>query len=299
MKVLLIDVDSRKHFPNLALMKLSAWHKKMGDEVFLNECSEPDKVFISCIFTENGPKARGLQRMFKDAEVGGSGVDFGVRLCPEIEHICPDYDLYPGTDFSMGFTSRGCIRRCPFCIVSQKEAWEPDHAELDEFLRHDKLVLLDNNLTASYRFESIVQDIIDRGIRINFNQGLDIRLLDEDKAKMLVECKARDFDFRERMLYFAWDSMATERAVKRGVDLLLDQGIRGRYLTFYILMGFDTTLEQDVYRAEKLTEWGVTPYAQIYNNGGTPEVRKFARQVNRKAIWYTLHPRPTTGRKRK
>lgn len=293
MKILLIDLDSRKHFPNLALMKLSAWHKGRGDEVFLSTGPDPDRVYVSCIFTKNAGTARGIRTMFPDTEVviGGSGYSLKRRLTDEVEHLCPDYDLYPDMDFSMGFTSRGCIRKCPFCIVSEKEKWDPDHAELDEFLRHDKLALLDNNLTASHRFGTIVQDIIDRGIRTNFNQGLDIRLIDEDKAKLLVECKAKDFDFKERMLYFAWDSVATEKAVKRGIDLLLSAGIRGRYLTFYILMGFDSTLEQDVYRAEKLTEWGVTPYAQLFNNGGSKEVRKFARKVNRKEIWYSMHPR--------
>jgi hypothetical protein len=242
--------------------------------------------------------------MYSDVEVGGSGISLDSTLPDEIDHTCPDYDLYPGMDYSMGFTSRGCVRRCGFCIVHKKEKWDPDHADLDEFLRHDKLVLLDNNLTASPRFAEIVKDLIDRGIRTNFNQGMDIRLITEEKAGLLADVKARDFDFKGSMLYFAWDSLDTEEEVREGIDLLLDAGIRGSTLMFYILMGFDTDLAQDRYRAEKLHEWGVVPYAQLFNDGGiarrrasnptvSKAVRQFAREVNRKEIWYSTHPRPT------
>lgn len=297
-KVLLIDFDNvfvepEERFPNLPLMKLSAHHKAKGDQVFLNHCGDPDKVYVSCIFSQNGPSARGITKMYRNVEVGGSGISLKSKLPDEIDHICPDYDLYPNMDYSMGFTSRGCVRRCGFCIVHKKEKWNPNHADLDEFLRHDKLVLLDNNLTASPRFKEILTTLTDRGIRTNFNQGLDIRLITEEKAGLLADVKARDIDFKGSMLYFAWDSLDYEQDVKRGIDLLLNAGIRGSQLSFYILMAFDTTLEQDEYRALKLHNWGVVPYAQLYNNGGSPEVRKFARKVDRKWIWYAEHPRPT------
>jgi len=300
-KILLIDFDSK--IPNLALLKLSAFHKSRGDSVFLNNgCGNPDKVYVSCIYTQNGPQVRGLTTMYPNVEIGGSGISLTKALPESIEHTCPDYDLY-NMDYSMGFTSRGCVRRCPFCIVWRKEKWNPNHAELNEFLRHDKLVLLDNNLTASPRFAEVVKDLTDRGIRTNFNQGMDIRLITEEKAGLLADVKARDFGFSERMLYFAWDSIDSEEDVKRGIDLLKNAGIRGSALTFYILVGFDSTLEIDKYRALKLHNWGVVPYAQIYNDGGMPgtraantripkAVRRFAREVNRKDIWYSKHPRP-------
>ena len=290
MKILLIDFDSK--IPNLALLKLSAFHKSRGDSVFLNNgCGDPDKVYVSCIYSQNGPQVRGLTTMYPNVEIGGSGISLTKALPDEIEHTCPDYELYD-MNYSMGFTSRGCVRRCPFCIVHRKEKWDPDHAELDEFLRHDKLVLLDNNLTASPRFKEIVSDLTNRGIRTNFNQGMDIRLITEEKAGLLADANAYDFDFKTRMLYFAWDSLDYEQDVKRGIDLLLDAGIRGSQLSFYILMAFDTTVEEDEYRALKLHNWKVVPYAQLYNNGGSPEVRRFARKVNRKWIWYAEHPRP-------
>lgn len=308
-RILLIDFDNvfvepDERFPNLPLMKLSAWHKAKGDQVFLNHCGDPDKVYVSCIFSQNGPSARGITKMYRNVEVGGSGISLKSRLPDEIDHTCPDYDLYPNMDYSMGFTSRGCVRKCPFCIVWRKDKWNPHHADLDEFLRHDKLVLLDNNLTASSRFKEIVSDLTDGGIRTNFNQGLDIRLIDEEKAGLLADVKPRDFDFKTRMLYFAWDSLDYEQDVKRGIDLLLNAGIRGSQLSFYILMGFDSNLEQDEYRALKLHEWGVVPYAQIFNDGGmsgtrvanptiSKAVRRFAREVNHKGIWYSKHPRPT------
>lgn len=239
--------------------------------------------------------------MYPNVEIGGSGISLEKTLPDNIEHICPDYDLYD-MDYSMGFTSRGCVRKCPFCIVPKKEKWDPNHANLEEFLRHDKLVLLDNNLTASPRFKEIVSDLIERGIRTNFNQGLDIRLITEEKAGLLADVKARDFGFQYSMLYFAWDSMDTEKEVRDGIDLLNDAGISGRRLTFYILVGFDSTLKEDRYRALKLHEWGVYPYVQVFNDGGMPgtrvanpkvckAVRRFAREVNRRDIWFTKHPR--------
>jgi len=288
-KVLLIDFDSK--IPNLALLKLSAFHKSRGDSVFLNNgCGDPDKVYVSCIYSQNGPQVRGLTTMYPNIEIGGSGISLETKLPDAIEHLCPDYDLYD-MDYSMGFTSRGCVRKCPFCIVHRKEKWNPNHADLDEFLRHDKLVLLDNNLTASPRFKQIVSDLTDRGIRTNFNQGMDIRLIDEEKAGLLADVKARDFEFRDRSYYFAWDSMDIEQQVHEGIQHLLNAGILGRYLNFYILVDFDTTIEQDEYRALKLHEWGVVPYVQVYNNGGSRALRRFARSVNKKEIWYSEHPR--------
>jgi hypothetical protein len=294
-EVLLKQVDGK--LPNLALMKISAYHKQLGDEVYLNNgCADPDMLYVSCIYKRNGPQARGLATMFPNAEVvmGGSGISLSRRLPKAIEHRCPDYDLY-GIDYSMGFTSRGCVRKCGFCVVPIKEQWDPYHADLDEFLRHDKLMLLDNNLTASPRFGDIVQDLIDRDIRVCFNQGLDLRLMDEEKAQLLAQVQAYDVKFKRPRLYFAWDSMDLEAEVVYGIETLQEAGVTGSTIMVYILMGYDTTLEEDEYRAVTLTDMGVEPFAMVYEKGNNTSdpmaLRKLAKHINRKAIWRTLHPR--------
>jgi hypothetical protein len=290
-KVLLIDVDSK--IPNLALMKISAFHKQKGDTVFLNSGCDPDKVYISCIFKKNHAQAMGIGKMFNcPIEWGGSGIDLTTKLPLQIEYMKPDYDLY-GIDYSMGFTSRGCIRKCEFCVVPKKEGPICHHEYIPLFLGegHKKVVLLDNNFLASPTWEENLGFIWDFDLKVNFNQGLDIRLINEKNAAFLQHTKYYDFDFRDRRLYFAWDWMELEETVEKGIQTLKDAGIPGRHLTFYVLMGFNTTIEQDRYRAEKLTEWGVDPFAMPMDNGGSRELRKLVRSINRKEIWYTLHPR--------
>lgn len=287
---MLIQVDGNK--PNLALMKYSAYHKQKGDQVFFRrEPPEPDLVYISCIFSKNKPSALGRATRFKNAIVGGSGVNYDT-LPDEVEYIMPDYDLY-GIDYSMGFTSRGCIRKCPFCIVPEKEGVIRANQKISEFLHpdHKKVVLLDNNLLAAPNHRETLTYLADTELKVNFNQGNDIRLMTEEKAGLLADTKYYDFDFKFRHLYFAWDWLELEDTVQKGIQTLRDAGIPGKHLTFYILMGFNTTVEQDRYRAEKLHEWGVYPYAQPYNNGGSPELRKLVREVNQKEIWFTKHPR--------
>jgi hypothetical protein len=138
--VLVIDADSQ--IPNLALAKISAYHKKLGDSVTLLRGLNPaskldnwDEVYISCIFTKNGDATRGLARQFPGSEVhiGGTGVDLVTTLPDEIEHLMPLYSLYPECDYSMGFTMRGCIRSCDFCLVRGKEGYAHPVSDIYEF----------------------------------------------------------------------------------------------------------------------------------------------------------------------
>ena len=143
MKVRLIQVDGK--WPNLALMKLSAFHKREGDQVAF-DLPDPDKVYISCIFQRNAAKARGMRTLFPHADIEFGGAGLGSSILPEyIEHLMPDYALYD-CRVSMGFTSRGCIRTCPWCNVWVREGYIRDHAPVQEFLQHAKVILLDNPL---------------------------------------------------------------------------------------------------------------------------------------------------------
>lgn len=282
MRILLIDVDSR--MANLALMKISAWHKFRGDRVYLNKgCCNPDLVYISCIFSKNRSKALGMAKMFNcPVEVGGYGVN-DAQLPPEIEHVMPDYSLY-SVDYSLGFTSRGCIRKCSWCLVPEKEGWIRDHAPITEFLHpnHDKLVLLDNNFLASPKWRENLQFLIDHGLKVSFCQGLDIRLINEENAGILADINYWSTHFKRKYLYFAFDLPSMEEDVRRGVHLLNAAGIKSTYLRFYMLVGFSTTFEQDVHRFQVLKELGVEPFVMKYN-GRTdkPLLNKFARWVNK------------------
>jgi len=162
MKVGLIRVDGK--FPNLALMKLSSWHKKRGDDVVLIDFSDMDldRIYASNVF------------------IGGPGYDLKAKLPDEIEHCKPDYDLF-ATDFSIGFTSRGCIRNCKFCIVRAKEGHIREHADLEEFVddRYEKVILMDNSFLASPKWKEKLQKIIDKKWKVSENKPHYIIITDE------------------------------------------------------------------------------------------------------------------------
>lgn len=284
MKVLLMDLDifqqskrKRHIFPNLALMKLSAFHKSKGDEVYLNfPLNQPDITYASCVFTWN---ARGRIAVPEEAIIGGSGVNLSSELPPEVEHIMPDYSLYPGIDFSMGFTSRGCIRKCPWCIVPEKEGRIRASASVYEFLdrRLHKIVLLDNNFLASPLWRHTIADLININLEVDFNQGLDIRLVDDETAWCLAQ-------LRTRKLRFAFDDIAYEKAVREGIKALTIQGIPSRRLSFYVLMGFDDD-ETTIERLAILRSYNVDVYPMAYRgqDGREPE-RKIIYHGNE--LWH-------------
>jgi len=263
-KVGLIQVDGK--WPNLALLKLSAWHKRRGDEVtwidltdFTFDCAYGSKIFM-----------------------GGSGYDIHARLPDEIEHICPDYEEFK-MDYSVGFTSRGCIRNCEFCIVREKEGRMKEWADFDEFLRHDKLILLDNNFLATPNWKNKLKYLIAKKIKVSFCQGLDIRLINDENAKLLSKVKWYNPKFKERRLYFAFDDPKLEKFVRRGVAILKRNGIAPKYLMFFMLTNFNTTKEEDWHRFRVLEELGTDPYVMIYNRDKASRFHKdFARWINQR-----------------
>lgn len=281
--VLLVDADSKEGFPNLALMKLSAWYKQEGWTVDLIKglpMAPPlqlyDKTFISVIFFQNKQRALDYGLMLPNCEIGGSGFDLDKTLLDEIEHIMPDYSLYD-LDFSVGFTSRGCIRNCGFCIVPKKEGFIRDHAPISEFLAHDRVMLLDNNFLASPRCKNNLDFLIINRLKVNFNQGLDIRLVTEEIAALLASTKYYSWNFKTRGLHFAFDDLRYEADVWKGISLLENAGISLKHLMFYVLIGYNTNEEQDLYRINALIERGVKPYVMPYNKCKS----KLTRWVNR------------------
>jgi len=274
MKVGLFDIDSKYH--NLALMKLSAWHKQRGDETeFYNPLltKNYDKVYVSKIFTK-----RNINEGYIPGEctIGGSGFDLISRLPEEIEHIRPDYTLYK-LKYSLGFTTRGCIRNCGFCIVRKKEGDIKEHAEVEEFLNPESniIVLLDNNFLALSSHIKKLQLFINKGWRIDFNQGLDIRLINKENARLLARVK------HLKQIRFSWDLIYYEKEVKKGLKILFKMGIKPYRIMVYALCNFNTSFEEDMYRFEELINLGVDPFIMIYENG-SKKIRDFGRWVNRR-----------------
>lgn len=290
MKILLVDADSK--IPNLALMKLSAWHKQQGHIVDLirgipttKPLIQYDKVMISCVFYQNREQVLDYASQFDIIDVGGSGFDYSVVLDDDIEHIMPDYSLY-GIDYSIGFTSRGCIRNCGFCVVPEKEGFIRDNAPISEFLHpeHNKVILLDNNFQASPNWKSNIDFLIANNLRVNFCQGLDIRLLTKEFAEKLAQTLYYNWKFTRRALYFAFDDLRYESDVWRGIDILDNVGINLKDVLFYVLIGYNSTEAQDLYRINRLYERGVHPYVMPYNQHKS----KLTRWVNR--LYYQFIP---------
>jgi hypothetical protein len=315
LRVLLVDVDSV--WANLALMKIGAWHKKRGDNVHLlrlpklwrPKLGKPvqlqikcggynfDKAYISCIFTKNREKAESIASMMKalgaTVEVGGSGVSLEKQLPEDVEHQMPLYELY-GLQYSMGFTTRGCVRRCPWCLVWRKEGDIKPWSPLKEFLhpRHDKVMLLDNNLLAYNGHMEILEEIVRRRLQVCFTQGLDIRLIDDRNAKWLRLTHYRDTEFKQPRLYFSWDTLEIEDEVARGIATLKRHGIPPGHLLFYMLCAYNIKaedytweyfMENDWYRYKRLAEMGVKPFIMKWN--GRTDIKllnAFAKWVNYK-----------------
>lgn len=288
--VLLVDADSKAGFPNLALMKISMWHKRQGDTVDLiigipqtAPLMPYDKVYISVIYWQNATAASTYARQFRfgcEVVMGGIGWSFD-NLSDEIEHIMPDYDLYP-TDFSMGYTSRGCIRKCKWCVVPRKEGTIQDNAPISEFLHptHKNVILLDNNFQASPKWRENLEFLIEHKLKVNFNQGLDIRLMNNEFAEMLAKIRYSTWKFNTRRLHFAFDTPAIEKAIVKGIKILHNAGINS--LMCYVLVGYNSTLQQDLRRIEILQELGVDPYVMRYNSvkGSHDILMHLARWIN-------------------
>ena len=276
MRIGLIDIDGK--MPNLALMKLSAWHKARGDDVELTLpilASIYDKVYMSKVFTWSD-----MPCLPESAETGGTGCDIHKTLPDEIEKLCPDYSLYK-TDYSMGFLTRGCIRKCEFCFVPEKEGKIRPAADIEDFLRHKTAVLLDNNVLAHEHGIAQIEKIAQLGIKVDFNQGLDARLIDDGIAKLLAGVKWL------RPIRLACDSASMMEPVRKAVELLRKHGATPKTYFCYLLV--NSNIDDAHQRAMFLRGLGVDPFAQPYRsadgNEPTKKMKDFARWVNHKAIF--------------
>ena len=263
-KILLVDLDDTS-FPNLALMKLSAFHKRIGNQVTFNFLiGRYDEVFVSCVFSKNAYKVKNLP--FDSLCMGGSGINLQEKLENVTEKTMPDYALY-GKDFSLGFITRGCSRKCTFCLVPEKEGMIYLAADISEFLspHFDKVVLLDNNILAYQDHELILRELIERNLKVSFCQGFDIRLINETNAQILSELQSYNWKFRRQTYYFAFDDIKLEKVVREGIKILGRAGIKPARLMFYVLTGYNSSIEEDLYRINILTRLNVDIFVMLHN----------------------------------
>ena len=304
MKVNLIDIDLKYRasssrgeiFPNLALMKLSAYEKSQGNLTGFN-MQNPNRTYISCVFTKNRLNTikECCDTFDTDRTFGGSGLSMDFILPPEIEDIKPDYDLYPST-YSMGFTTRGCIRNCGFCLVRQKEGYFRRSQHIKEFhdFRFDSCKLLDNNILADkeWFFEN-TNWAIDNSVKLNITQGMDIRLVTQEIAHQLARIK-----FVDQQIRFAWDNCEDEQKIRDGIRRLKTAGINTRRnVSFYVLSNYNTAIEMDIYRCETLKKLMCNSFVMMYLE--TPRHKELARWANRRPLYWTVDFEQYENRRKK
>ena len=294
-------------YPNLALMKLSAWHKEMGYEVeWYNPFSgQYDLLFISKVFSDT-PESNeyfNAQNIIR----GGSGYciknvngkevwttptndpTYRPKLREFIEHTYPDYSIYPMVkDTAFGFLSRGCPRQCGFCHVASKEgAKSVKVADLSEFWRGQKrITLMDPNLLACPDWEDLLRQLAESRAKVDINQGLDARLLTDEKAKALAKV-------RLSTIHFAWDDYAQKDRVLRGLQTFADNYTinleKSHQAQVFVLVNYDTTFEQDLERIYTLRDMHFEPYIMVYDKQhAAARYKSLQRWVNMRAIFHRV-----------
>lgn len=297
----LIDVDGH-NFPNIALMKISAYHKARGDTV---EWVMPlfqkhyNKVYMSKVFSftpdyeyfvDSDEIMRGGSGYCIDLDADGKEVYHQERdsvLPDEIEHQYPDYSLYGITDEAYGYMTRGCPRGCSFCIVGKKEGRKAyTVAPLSEFWRgQKKIILLDPNPIAVPDWRDNLQQLIDSKALVDFTQGVDIRLMTKEKADYIRQIKVKT-------IHFAWDRYEDkDMIVPRFKEFQEVTGWHRSKMIVYVLTNYNTTLAQDLERVYTLRELGYSPDVRIYEKYSLPKYHilvKLQRYVNSPPIFNSV-----------
>ena len=313
MKVLLFQVDGK--FPNFALMRLARYHRDRNDSVFLTSSLhdvrfvEADRVYASSIFEFSRTRRAQLAEVFPHALTGGDGYkpiwnqlqvigrDLGSNLREVItdrdpESLRADYSDYPNFEASIGYSQRGCRLDCSFCRMKTREG-EARKVSGEPHPKH--VVLLDNDFFGQREeWREQLREVKARKFKVCFNQGINIRLIDEEQARELKDVFYCDDQFKTRRLYTAWDNLGDEKVFKKGVEMLRSAGIPPRHLFVYMLVGYDHKLKRAdarpaeeqmpeiFHRFNELVALGCRPYPMVFDRGNK-KLCEFQRWVIRKA----------------
>jgi len=270
MQIGILTPDSKR--PNLAAMKISAWHKAQGDSVELNfPIIRADFTYASLLF-RNTPDPQ--------ADIIGGPKYPDSKLDPEIESIRPDYGLYTDIDYSMGYTNSACPRTCDFCIVPKQNNSETHHS-MWEFhdKRFKKICLMNNNTLADPQWRDTFQEIVDAGLIVRDENGYDARLVTDEAAWYMSRIRW------DGLIHLAWDFPEHKNEVLTGLKRLLRHKVKN--LMVYVLIGNDTTHKENIYRVLRLKSLGIDSFA-IPMDKTDPYQKRFARWVNHKAIFKTV-----------
>ena len=297
MKVGLIAVDS--NYPNLALMKISQYHKNKGDTVeWVSPMFEYDRVYMAKVFTftDDYYPLINTEELFK----GGTGYDIHSNLPKEIEHVIPDYSLYSQIDnkTAYGFLTRGCPNKCKWCIVPKKEGKITSYMDIEEIAVNGRknIILMDNNVLASDYGLQQIEKIVSMGVQVDFNQGLDARLVTEDIAKLLAKVKWL------KHIRFGCDTPGQIAECDRAATLLDKYGYKKEYFFYCILLNdFKESFERVNYWKKKGKRY--IPYCQPYRDLDKKEQiipqwqKDMARWANRRELYKSMDFKDYTPRK--
>ena len=278
MNVRLVQIDGK--LPNIALMRISAWHRSLGDRVSLSRSVVPGlfdprfgRVYGSAIFAHSKPVVDRMRSQYPDAIIGGTGTGDWQTVESVLGEIPNrlDYSIYPDFQPSIGFLQRGCRLRCKFCVVPKKEGrarFEQSVGDLWRGGAHPRdLHVLDNDFFGVPEWRDHIRDIRNGKFRICLTQGINVRMITEEAAAALASIEYRDSSFRRRRIYTAWDNLGDERRFFDGIDRLEEAGIPPRNVMAYMLVGYakGETWEFVFHRFNRMVARGVLPYPMVYD----------------------------------